>query len=175
MLLSLPTFTLVHVVISVAAIIAGLVVAGGLLAGKDLGGWAGFFLAMTGLTSLTGFGFPFVTLLPSHAVGILSLILLPLVVVARYWKHLAGPWRRIYVVGAIVVLYLNVFVLFAQLFRRVPALVFLAPQQNEASFLVTQLLVLALFIWLGRAALKGFPPQAADMRAASPAMAAAHR
>src|SRR5438309_3419569 len=116
----------------------------------------GVFLVTTIATSVTGFGFPFVTFLPSHAVGIISLVVLAAVIVARYVKHLAGAWRRIYVAGTVVALYLNVFVLVVQLFRRLPALVVAAPKQEEPPFLLTQLLVLALFAWLGRAAARGF-------------------
>jgi len=152
----LTTFTLVHVLLSLVGIFAGFVVAGGLVAGKRLDGWTGVFLATTVATSATGFGFPFVTFLPSHAVGIVSLVVLAAVIVARYAKHLAGAWRRIYVVGTVLALYLNVFVLLVQLFRRLPALIVAAPKQQEPPFLVTQLLVLALFGWLGRAAVRGF-------------------
>jgi hypothetical protein len=152
----LTTFTLIHVVLSLVGIFAGLVVAGGLVAGRRLDGWTGVFLATTVLTNVTGFGFPFVTLLPSHIIGALSLVVLAVVIVARYWKHLAGAWHGVYVVGAVLALYLNVFVLLAQLFLRLPALIVAAPTQKEPPFLVTQLVVLALFIWLGRAARRGF-------------------
>ena len=152
----LTTFTLIHVVLSLVGILAGLVVAGGLVAGRRLDGWTGLFLASTVLTNVTGFGFPFVAFLPSHAVAVLSLIVLVAAIFARYWKRLAGPCRPVYVAGAVVALYLNVFVLLNQLFRRLPALLVAAPTQKEPPFLATQLLVLALFIWLGRAAVKGF-------------------
>ena len=161
MIFGLTTFTLIHTVLSLVGIFAGLVVAGGLVAGKRLDGWTGVFLVTTVLTNVTGFGFPFVTLLPSLIVGTLSLIVLAVVIVARYWKHLAGAWHGVYVVGAVLALYLNVFVLLAQLFLRLPALIVLAPSQKEPPFLVTQLIVLALFIWLGRAAMRGFRPGAA--------------
>ncbi len=159
MIFDITTFTLIHVLLSLVGILAGSVVAGGLVAGKRLDGWTGIFLATTVLTNVTGFGFPFVTFMPSHGVGILSLLILPVVIAARYWKHLAGGWRTVYVVGAVVALYLNVFVLVAQLFRRMPALIVAAPTQKEPPFLLTQLLVLALFAWLGRAAVKGFAAQ----------------
>ena len=77
-------------------------------------------------------------------------------ILARYWKHLAGAWHGVYVVGTVLALYLNVFVLLVQQFRRLPALIVAAPTQKEPPFVVTQLLVLALFIWLGRAARRGF-------------------
>ena len=156
MIFDITTFTLIHVVLSLVGIIAGLIVAGGLVAGKRLDGWTGVFLVSTVLTNVSGFGFPFVSLLPSHIIGVLSLVVLAVVIVARYLKHLAGVWRGVYVVGAVLVLYLNVFVLLAQLFLRLPALIVAAPTQKEPPFLVTQLVVLALFIWLGREARRGF-------------------
>jgi hypothetical protein len=159
MLVSLTTFTVIHVLLSVVGIIAGLVVAGGLLAGKRLDGWTGIFLATTFLTNLTGFGFPSVTFLPSHGVGILSLLLAPFVVAALYWKRLAGPWHRVFVVGSIVLLYFNVFVLMVQLFQKFPLLRASAPTQKEPPFLLSQLLMLVLFVWLGRASVKGFGPR----------------
>lgn len=110
----------------------------------------------TVLTNVTGFYFPFTTFLASHGVGIISLLVLPVVIAARYWKQLAGAWRGVYVVAAVFVLYLNVFVLLVQLFRRVPALLVSTRTQKEPSFLVTQLLVLALFVGLGIAAAKRF-------------------
>jgi hypothetical protein len=154
------TFTLIHVALSLLGIIAGLVVAGGLVAGRRLDGWTGVFLVTTALTNITGFFFPFATFLPSHGVGIVSLLILPVVLWARYGKQLAGAWRRVYVVGAVTLLYLNVFVLVAQLFRRVPALIASAPTQSEPPFVITQLATLAIFVWLGRAAVKGFSADA---------------
>src|SRR2546427_7480300 len=115
MIFRLTTFTLIHVVLSLVGIIAGLVVAGGLVGGKRLDRWAVVFLITTIATSATGFGFPFVAFLPSHAVGIVSLVVLPIVIVAHYVKHFAGAWRRTYVVGVVFATYLNVFVLVVQL------------------------------------------------------------
>ena len=158
----LAIFTLIHVLLSILGIFSGLVVVGGLVAGKRLDGWAGVFLLTTAATSLTGFGFPFVKFLPSHAVGIVSLVVLPVVIVAHYVKHFAGAWRRIYVVGVVLATYLNVFVLVAQLFLRLPALRVAAPTQSEPPFAITQGLVLALFVWLAVAADKGFRPASTD-------------
>jgi hypothetical protein len=146
-------------VLSLVGIFAGFVVAGGLVAGKRLDGWTGVFLVTTVATSASGFGFPFVRLLPSHVVGIISLVTLGVAIVARYAKHLAGAWRGIYVVASVLALYLNFFVLVNQLFLRLPALLVTAPHQKEPPFVVTQLLVLVLFVWLGRAAVKGFRAQ----------------
>ncbi len=150
------TFTLIHTLLSLVAIIAGLVVAGGMAGGRRLNGWTGLFLSTTVLTNVTGFFFPFIVFMPSHAVGVLSLLILPVVIAALYWKYLDGGWRRVYVVGSVVALYLNVFVLNVQLFRRFPTLLASAPTQTESPFVLTQLATLVLFIWLGRVAVKGF-------------------
>lgn len=151
--------TTLHTVISIVAITAGLVVVGGLIAGVRIDGWTGIYLVTSVLTSLTGFFFPFAQLIASHWIGVISLIILPFVIAARYWKRLAGPWRGIYVVGTVLVLYLNFFVLMVQLFRRIPALLVSAPKQTEPPFVLTQLLVLALSAWLGIAAFRRFRPQ----------------
>lgn len=152
----LPAFTLIHVVLSILGMISGLVVAGGFIAGARLDRWTAFFFVTTVLTSITGFGFPFTTLLPSHMVGILSLLILPVALAARYWKCLAGGWRTTFVITSIAALYLNVFVLFAQLFQKIPALFSIAPTPDTPAFGLTQLLILALFIGIGRAAATGF-------------------
>ena len=156
MVFDLPVLTLIHVVLSVVGICAGLVVVGGLIAGERLDGWIGLFLSTTLLTNVTGFGFPFRVLLPSHIVGGLSLVILPLSIAARYWKHLTGSWRQVFVVTAVLALYFNVFVLLVQLFQKVPLLIVVAPTQKSPVFAVTQVLILLLFVALGRAAVNGF-------------------
>jgi hypothetical protein len=128
----------------------------GLLRGKRLDGWTAIFLATTVLTSATGFLFPVEHLLPSHIVGIISLVVLAAAIGARYPLHLAGAWRLIYVIGAVLTLYLICFVAVVQAFLKVPALHPWAPTGKEPAFLVTQLLVLAIFIGLGVVAAKRF-------------------
>ena len=145
---NLSPFTKLHLVISLIGIVSGLVAMFGLLVGRRLNGWTAFFLISTVLTSVTGFFFPFHGVTPAIVVGIISLVLLAVAIVARYARHLAGVWRWIYVVTAMISLYLNVFVLIVQLFQKVPALKALAPTQSEPPFAVTQLLVLALFVVL---------------------------
>jgi len=159
-LFSLSAYTTLHVVISLIAIAAGLVVLYGFLAGKRLDGWAFVFLLFTILTSLTGFGFPFDKLLPSHIVGIISLVVLLLAVLALYMFRLGGPWRWIYVVTAMVAFWFNVFVLIAQGFGKVAALKALAPTQSEPPFLIAQLVVLAVFVVLTIMAARKFHPPA---------------
>ncbi len=150
------TFTTVHVVVSLIGIATGLVVLFGLLTAKRFDGWTAIFLVTTVLTSVTGFGFPFEHLLPSHKVGIISLVLLAVAILARYGLHLAGAWRWIYAVCATMALYLNVFVLVVQSFEKVPALKAMAPTQSEPPFLVAQVIVLLLFVVLGIFAVKKF-------------------
>ena len=157
--MSLGTYTLVHVVISLVGIGSGFVVLYGLLTGKRLDRWTAVFLATTVVTSVTGFGFPVQKLLPSHVVGAISLVLLAIAIPARYSFHLAHAWRRVYVIGAVTALYLNVFVLIGQSFLKVPALKALAPTQSEPPFHVAQLIVLVLFIVLGVLAVKRFRDQ----------------
>ena len=148
MIFNLHTFTIVHVVISLIGIGSGLVVMFGLLASKRLDRSTALFLVSTVATSVTGFFFPFHGFTPAIAVGIISLVILAVVIFARYGRRLAGAWRWIYVVTAMVAQYLNVFVLIVQLFQKVPRLKAMAPTQSEPPFLLTQLVVLALFIVL---------------------------
>lgn len=146
--MSTATYTLLHVLISLVGIGTGLVVVFGFLTGKRFDGVTVVFLITTVLTSVTGFGFPFDHLLPSHKVGIISLVVLAIAIPARYMFHLAGASLSIYVVGAMAALYLNVFVLVVQAFLKVPALKELAPTQKEPPFLIAQLVVLLVFIVL---------------------------
>jgi hypothetical protein len=150
------TYTAIHVAISLIGIVSGLVVLFGMLGAKRLDGLTALFLATTVATSVTGFGFPFDHLLPSHIVGIVSLVVLAVAILARYSFHLTGAWRWIYVTTAVIALYLNVFVLVAQAFMKVPALKAMAPTQSEPPFLVAQVVVMLIFIGLGIAAAKKF-------------------
>jgi hypothetical protein len=160
-LFSLPVYTTLHVIISLIAIAAGLVVLAGFLTNKRLDGWAFVFLLFTILTSLTGFGFPFDKLLPSHIVGIVSLVVLLVAVLAFYMYQLEGPWRWIYVVTAMVALWFNVFVLIVQGFGKIALLKALAPTQSEAPFVIAQLVVLAAFGVLTIMAARKFHPPTA--------------
>ncbi len=154
--MTLETFTRVHVVISLIGIVSGLMLVGGMMTGKRRDGWTTIFLWSTVLTSVTGFGFPFDHLLPSHKVGIISLVVLAIVFVARSRAYSGGSWRWIYAVGWVIALYLNVFVLVVQAFRKVPTLSDLAPTQTEAPFQAAQVAVFVLFVWLGVRAVRGF-------------------
>jgi hypothetical protein len=154
--LSISAFTVLHVIMSLIGIGSGLIVLFGLIGGKLLRSWNALFLVTTVLTSLTGFLFPNKTVTPGIVIGMLSMIALLLAIVALYGRGLAGSWRGTYVISACVSLYFNVFVLFAQLFAKVPALKAIAPTQASPVFGVTQLVVMLLFIWLTVRAFKRF-------------------
>jgi hypothetical protein len=158
--MSLSTFTLLHVAISLIGIVAGLVVMFGLLSSDRRPGWTALFLVTTILTSVTGFGFPFTQLLPSHVVGIISLVLLAIAVIALYVGHLSGSWRWVYVVTAMTSLYLNIFVLVIQSFLKIGPLHALAPSNPPSGppFAIVQGVVLVLFIVIVVGAVRKFRP-----------------
>ena len=156
--MSVATFTLLHVLVSLIAIAIGGVVVIEMLRSRLLSGLTALFLATTVLTSASGFLFHSKSFGAPHVVGLLSLAVLAVALLALYARHLAGNWRAVYVVGALIALYLNVFVGVVQAFQKIAFLRALAPSQTEPPFLVAQALVLILFIWLGVAAAKRFHP-----------------
>ncbi len=156
--MSLSTFTTVHVIISLVAILSGFVAVYGMLTNQRLDGWAALFLATTVLTSVTGFLFPLSGVTPAVVVGILSLIVLALALAALYVFRLGGAWRWIYVVTAFTALWFNTFVAVVQAFQKLAFLQPLAPTQSEPPFAIAQVVVLAIFLWLGYRAVKAFHP-----------------
>jgi hypothetical protein len=158
--LSLSAFTTLHVIISLIAIVAGLVVMFGMLGPYKSGGLTAIFLLFTILTSVTGFMFPFNGVTPGILIGILSVILLAIACLALYGTKLAGPWRWIYVVTALISLYLNVFVLVIQSFLKIPPLHELAPGNPPAgpAFAVVQGIVLVFFAVMIIQAWRRFTP-----------------
>jgi hypothetical protein len=159
--MSLATFTLVHVLISLVGIASGLIVMERLLRNRALGLSNGIFLVATILTSATGFLFPFKGFTPAIAVGTVSLVILAFAVFALYYGNLMGAWRWIYVVTAVIALYLNVFVGVVQAFQKIGQLRVLAPTQTEPPFAVAQGAVLVIFVVLGVIALRRFRPPTA--------------
>jgi hypothetical protein len=153
---ALPAYTIIHVAISLAAIASGFVVMFGMIANKPLNRWTAFSLATTVATSVTGFGFPIKGVTPGIVVGVISLLVLAIVLYARYGRRLAGGWRRVYVLGAVFAFYLNFFVLIVQSFMKVPQLHDLAPHQNEPPFLIAQVVALVAFLVLGTLAVRRF-------------------
>jgi len=159
MISGMTPLTFFHVLISLIGILTGIIAVLGMIAGKRLDGWTAVFLVTTALTSITGYFFPFHKLLPSHILGGISLFVLAFAIPARYVKHLEGAWRKVYAITASIALWLNVFVLVAQLFMKVPALHAMAPNGNEPPFLISQVVVMAVFIVLTIAATLKFRPE----------------
>ena len=133
----LQIYTIVHTLISLVAIFTGFVVLLGLLSDKRLDGWTKWFLVMAVATTVTGFFFPFHGFTPAIGLGLISLPILALTIYARYPKNLAGAWRLIYVLGAVISLYFNVFVGVVQSFEKISALHAMAPTQTEQPFKLT--------------------------------------
>ncbi len=156
--MSLSLFTTIHVIISLIGIASGLLVLFGMFSSKRLDSMTMIFLVTTVLTSITGFMFPFKGVTPGIVIGILSMIVLLIAILARYSFHMAGHWRATYVISSVIALYLNVFVLIVQLFEKVPAIHDLAPTQSEPPFKIAQAVVLVLFIVMGYLAVKKFRP-----------------
>lgn len=151
-------FTSLHTILSLIAIVVGIPVIADLIAGRVRGLPTALFLVTAILTSATGFGFPFHQILPSHVVGAIALVVLVLVLIARYGFRLAGAWRGVYAVGMVISHYLLIFVLIAQLFGKVPALHALAPTQSEPPFAIAQAIALLAFVILGALAARRFRP-----------------
>lgn len=158
--LSLSTFTTVHVIISLIGIVAGIIVMFGLLGSNRMAGMTALFLLFTILNSATGFLFPFEGFKPSYVVGALSLVLLAIACIALYGMKLSGSWRWIYVVTAMISLYLNIFVLIIQGFLKMPALHALAPGNPPGGpiFAVAQGVVLVFFVIATIGAVRRFRP-----------------
>lgn len=154
--MSTSAFTLLHVIISLIGIVAGLIALLGLLGGKLYRGLTALFLVTTVLTSVTGFFFPFHGATPGIILGVLSLIVLAPAFWALYVGKLAGGWRGTYVITSSLALYFNFFVLVAQSFAKIPALKAIAPTQASPIFGITQLAVMVVFIFIGVRAFKGF-------------------
>ena len=160
----LQIYTIIHTLISLVAILTGFVVLFGLLTGNRIDAWTKWVLISAVATTVTGFFFPFHGITPAIKLGIISSVVLVITIYARYAKHLAGAWRWIYVVGASVTLYFNVFVGIVQSFEKIPALKAMAPTQSEPPFKLTQLVVLALFVILTLVAVIRFRPEPIRVR-----------
>jgi hypothetical protein len=158
--MSLSTFTMLHVIVSLIGVVSGLVVLSGLLGSKLMPSWTALFLVTTILTNATGFLFPFDKLLPSHVIAIISLVLLAIACIALYGMKLAGAWRWIYTLTALIALYLNVFVLVIQGFLKIGPLHALAPSvpPSEPPFAVVQGIILVFFVIAIIGAVRRFRP-----------------
>jgi hypothetical protein len=165
MILGMSLLVFLHVIISLIGIAAGFVVMFGMLGSNRMPGWTALFLVTTILTNVTGFLIPpflFDKLLPSHMIGILSLLLLAIACFALYGARLSGVWRWIYVLTALLSLYLNTFVLVIQSFLKIGPLHALAPSvpPSEPPFAILQGIVLVFFVIVIVGAIRRFRPLA---------------
>ena len=151
-------FTVLHTVISLVALVAGGVVVSGMIRAKRLPGWTALFLAATALTSITGFMFPIKSFTPALAFGVVSLLVLAAALLGLYAFHASGRWRFVYVIGALVALYLNAFVVVVQAFQKIAFLHRLAPTGSEPPFQAAQFVLLVLFVLAGVVAVRRFHP-----------------
>jgi hypothetical protein len=158
--MSIALFTTIHVIISLVAILAGFVVVFGMLQNRHSGLWAAIYLVLIALTSLTGYPIPPFGFGPPQVVGTISLVVIVMAIAALYVFHLSGVWRGIYVVAAVAALYFDCFVGVAQALGKIPALHALAPTQSSPGFLVAQIVVLVIFVFLGYLGVKRFHPGA---------------
>lgn len=157
-MLDLGTLTQVHTVISLLAILIGVVMLVEML-GTPLPSSVGLtFLLLAVLTSATGFLFPFNGVLPSHVTGVIALAVLAVALYARFGAHLAGAWRWIYAAAVVASVYFLMFVGVAQMFLKIPAFQQSAPTQSEPLFLIAQVIVLAAFLVIGVASARRFRP-----------------
>jgi hypothetical protein len=156
--MSTATFTALHVVLSLFGIGSGLIVVFGLMGNRQLPAWTAVFLTTTAATSVTGFLFHSKSLGAPHVVGFISLVVLAVAVGALYRMKLAGVWRAIYVISAVLALYLNVFVGVVQAFQKISALHALAPTGSEPPFAAVQLMALVVFVGLAVLGVKRFRP-----------------
>ena len=155
----LHIYTIVHTLISLAAIFTGLVVLAAMLSGNRADCWTKWFLLTAVATTVTGFLFPFHGVTPAIILGIITVPVLAITIYARYSRRLFGTWRWVYVVGAVMSLYFNLFVLVVQAFEKVPALHAIAPTQTESPFKFTQLAVLIVSVGLAIVAVIRFHPK----------------
>jgi len=144
--------------ISLGTMAAGLWVLFGMIGSVRMNAATGVFLALTTATTVSGFLLPLKGFTPAVGTGIVSLLVLTIAIGARYGAKMQGRWRSAYVVSAVIALWLNVFVLVAQLFLKLPALLALAPTGSEPPFLMAQAATLAVFVAAGALALRRFRP-----------------
>ena len=159
MIFGMTLFTTIHVVITLIAMVAGLIAIFGMIGNERRDTVNGVFLRFTVLTSVTGFLFPIHGLTPALILGMMSMAVLAIALAARYRFAMQGSWRWAYVVTAVIAQYFNSFVLVVQSFLKIPALHVLAPQGNEPPFAIAQGAVLLLYVVLGYLSVKRFRPQ----------------
>lgn len=155
MFLDVGTLTIIHTALSFIALALGMVAVMAFFAPTPRI-WTELFLAAAVATTVTGFLFPLTAMTPAVATGIVASLVFAAMFAARFVFRLAGAWRFVYAAGMVTSLYLLVFVAIAQAFLKIPSLQALAPTGSEPPFAVAQLVNLAVFVWIGRKAVRRF-------------------
>ena len=158
MIFDVTTLVGFHTVVSLIALVAGVLVVFGMVGSATMPGLTALFLATAVITSATGFLFPVDRILPSHIFGVVSLLALAAAMAGRYAFGFAGGWRVTYVLCVVLATYLDAFVAVVQTFLKVPAAHALAPTQTEPPFAIAQGLLLLVFAVLAVLAARRFRP-----------------
>lgn len=159
----IAALTLFHVVLSLIAIVAGVVLARGLLAGRRNDRWTHIFMVTTAITVLTGFVFPYRGFTPGIGVGIVCVLVFIPTALARYRFQMAGLWRPVFIVGALALFYFNCLVFVVQSFQKIPPLNALAPTGAEPVVGIVQAIVFVAFLVVGFFSVRRFRPMVAGV------------
>ena len=158
MIFDVTTLVGFHTVVSLVALVAGVVVVFGMIGNATMPGMSALFLATAVITSATGFLFAVDRILPSHIFGVVSLLALAAAILGRYAFGFAGRWRLTYVLCVVLATYLDAFVAVVQTFQKVPAVNALAPTQSEPPFAIAQGALLVVFVILAVLVARRFRP-----------------
>lgn len=153
--LSLPAFTVLHVVLSLVALAAGLVVAAGFLSSRTMPGIAALFLWSILFATLTGLAFPSNRFGMGHKFGFITVLVLLPTFTALYVHRLAGAWRWIYTTGCLTVLWLNGVIGVFQAFAKLEVL---RPYAQPAVIDAAQVVLFLIYAALALLAVRRFRP-----------------
>jgi hypothetical protein len=159
---AIGSFAFFHTVITLVALAAGLLTLFAMLRNDRANAMTAVFLLFGALTAITGFLLPFQSARqPSMVVGYILSVAVVLAVLGRYAFALRGAWRPVYVIAAVLSLYLNSFVFVTQTFIKVPALHTIAPGAPPSGpvFGAVQLVVLGCFVVAGYLGVRRFRPR----------------
>lgn len=145
----LADFTILHILISLIALISGVRLTIGFSKGTDPNATRLIFLVSTAANLLTGFLFPFHGVTPAIVIGALNTVILVGTVVASGRRRRSQFWAVTYIVGALALLYFNFLVFIVQSFQKVPFLHAIAPVGNEPPIIILQGLLFVVAIAAG--------------------------
>jgi hypothetical protein len=154
MIVSILTF--IYFGLELIAIGAGAMALFRLLTGSLPNKWAVLFLKCSLVASVTALLVPFQHFTLTQEAAMISVYGTGAAVLAWRKFHFMGVWKSIFAWCITLVLYLNIAVALTQAFRRISQFKPLNPTQFDMPFLVTQSVVLAIFVVLGIVTVKRF-------------------